>query len=241
MSNCYSGDLVSQLVSPQKLKQINHITTLASLNFKIVAEEYYVLFFEKNMNSSKEFGAFKDKFISLQGKGEVIEQIAKQEQGVAFLSKRSEIESYFKKKAAFTNDGHLFYHLVGECAVPNFLIYIVQYVSPYLSRLNTILGRLFESCIQDFWEDCPHSSESDEISKEMMLKMKAFREVKSDQGLKLEHLQTAFYLLIGGEFIALIFFLLEYSYGQLILHRLKKDEHVLKLTKRTIHFKTPKK
>ena len=244
MSNCYSGDLVSQLVSPQKTKQINDIASLASKTYKIVAEEYYVLFFEKNMNSSKEFASFKNKFFPVKGKEEVLEQIAKQEPGVAFLSKRNEIDGYFRKKVAFTKEGHRFYHLVRECAVPNFLTYIVQYGSPYLSRINIILARLFESCIQDFWDDLhpDHNYEPDEISHKMAHKMKAENEIKEGeqkQKLRLEHLQTAFYLLISGQTLALITFLMELSYRKYFLYRRKKkNNHVLRFTKRTVHFKT---
>lgn len=94
-----------------------------------------------------------------------------------------------------------------DCPLPCSIVYGLRYGSPYLPRIDYILHQLNQGGILQYWgrtEENPGSR-------------KLFVENKERKALSIMNLQEMFYVLLIGDFISTVIFIME-----LIIHKLLK-------------------
>ncbi|KAH9643046.1 hypothetical protein HF086_004614 [Spodoptera exigua] len=155
------------------------------------------------------FNVVKNRIVPFSDK-KIREVLDKREYQYAILLRKTDSQ-YVCRKASNMEDGKPLFYTIPECPVPCFIVYGLRYGSPYLSRLNYIVYRLFEGGILQYWGK----------TEEYSVDRSRFSSIQSKdrKPLSITNLQEMFYMLAIGELISAFVFILE-----IILHKLYKNK-----------------
>ncbi|GLV46787.1 Ionotropic receptor 68b [Carabus blaptoides fortunei] len=124
---------------------------------------------------------------------------------------RSEVARIFLKFVKIRRDGRPRYHIVREHPVPNAQTYVMPARHPYYEEILWIINKVHESGLYYLWR-------KDDFGWAMHAPryMKKIKDTPLTGNkyvpLSTEHLQSAFVLLLFGEALALVMFIVEFIY-----------------------------
>lgn len=202
ISNAYLAHLISNLLLRLTQPQINTLANLEKSNYTVLAIPKYAKLIESNLNYKN------DKYESLVKRLQRVtfkkfhEELSMNNVKVAYAHKRSFLKLIMEDTKRTYHDRPIF-HLMKECPVPFLTVYIVEYGSPFLNRINTIMRRVEEIGLTYHWHHYLHM--------ERKVKDKTFERNTHDGPipLRLDHMQTAFYILAFGLVLGLLTFIYE--------------------------------
>lgn len=111
------------------------------------------------------------------------------------------------RKSSNIIDGKPLFHIMYECPLQCFIVYGLDYGSPYLGRVNYLFHHLSQGGILNHW------IETDENT--LIKQQDSFLNVGGPAGLKplnMDNLREVFIVLLCGYFLSIIGLLLEYGY-----------------------------
>lgn len=117
---------------------------------------------------------------------------------------------YVSRKPANIYQGKPLFYTMPQCPLPCFIVYGLRYGSPYLPRINYILYHLIQGGILQYW------SKTEEFAVD---RNRLGGDNKDKKPLTITNLQEMFYVLLIGEFISTVVFVLE-----ILLHKLTKNK-----------------
>lgn len=148
----------------------------------------------------------KDRIVTLNDK-KIKEILEKRDYRYATLLRKTDSQ-YVSRKLANMERGRQLFFTMPDCPLPCFIVYGLRYGSPYLNRINNILHHLNQGGILQYW------SRTEEYNVDTRL---GTIENKDRKPLSITNLQEMFYVLLIGELISTLVFILE-----VLLHKLKQ-------------------
>ncbi|CAH2229774.1 jg5795 [Pararge aegeria aegeria] len=209
--NCAIDGIITSSVSyPRYKHDANTISELVKANFTFGVHNRHMKIFKKSLSGEyyneiiKRTVTFNDQNIK--------DAIDKRQFQYAILLRKSDAQ-YITRKPTNMENGRPLYHSVAECPVPCSIVYGLRYGSPYLPRLDNILGHLNQGGILEYW------SKSDEYT--LFQTHNKVLYVDNDKGqtsLNVKNLKEVFFVWFIGIFVSFIIFVIE-----LLVHALNKN------------------
>lgn len=194
----YQGNLTSNLVLRPTLAQINTMRQLEQSGFEIMTFGRYVHLLQNLFNESDTFSSLRTRIKNVSTGRDMEQYVNNHDLRYAYANKYH-INQYLSSRKKNVMNGRPVFHNMIECPVPFLVAYAVQFGSPYLLRINTIIRRTQEAGFVSYWD-----KKTEETSKG----------TKHGGGnapiaLTLDHMQSAFYIWSIGISIALIMLAIE--------------------------------
>lgn len=209
ITSAFTAKLISSLVRPKHLDDINTIDELGNSNYKIIYPDYLNETLFTFLNTDRwSFGKLQDQMMGVTAK-DFYTLVNNNRTGNAYIMSNYMAE-YMVSKHFDSANGRSYYHLMHECLVYLPKVYLVQQGSLFLGHFNDLLARFYEMGFIVHWD------------RETVLEYSADGVIQEDEQevdeseikvvIKMTHLQTAFYLLIIGLVISLTALAIELWY-----------------------------
>ncbi|XP_045769695.1 uncharacterized protein LOC123870429 [Maniola jurtina] len=147
--NCAIDGIITSSVSYPRYKQdANTISELLKANLTFGVHNRHMQIFRKSL-SGEYYNEFLKRTVTFNDKN-IKDAIENRKFKYAILLRKSDAE-YISRKPSNMENGRPIFHTVTECPVPCSTVYGLRYGSPYLPRLDNILGYLNQGGILEYW------------------------------------------------------------------------------------------
>lgn len=200
----YQGNLTSNLVLRPTLPQINTMRQLVQSDYEIMTFGRYVHLLQNLFNESEAFSSLRYR-IKTVSTGHDMELFVNNHDLRYAYANKFHINQYLSSRKKNVVNGRPVFHNMIECPVPFLVAYAVQFGSPYLLRINTIIRRAQEAGFVSYWD-----KKTEETSKGGGSKHGG----QAPIALTLDHMQSAFYIWSIGITLALVMLSVELLWTQ---------------------------
>ncbi|KAG7299166.1 hypothetical protein JYU34_017707 [Plutella xylostella] len=202
------GIITSAITYPRSKPDINTLSDLAKSNLILAVHHRHISLFEASLSPNYQdlllspMEVFSDKQFK--------DAIDNRKFQYAMLMRKSDAQ-FISRKISNMKDGRPLFHTVLECPLPCFIVYGLEYGSPYLPILNNLLHHLNQAGILNYWT----ASEESVLYQTHSQILYAAGEVQGQKALNMENLREVFYVWLIGLFISVIGLISEIGYHAL--------------------------
>lgn len=148
----FTAKLISSLVLPKGLEDINRLDELGRSSLRIIYPEYLNTTLYRYLDDDRQMlGMLRDQMQPVT-KNQFIGLMAKERHKNAYVLKNNMAEYMVRKYVDVSNGGRPFYHRITACLVYMPKVYLLQLGSPYRRYLNEMLGRFWDMGLMVQWQ-----------------------------------------------------------------------------------------
>lgn len=203
ISAAFKGNLTSNLVDRQYLPDINTIQDLALSPYPLAVLPRHTKHLQTYLDRKNQYSTMLlDKAIEIPDL-QLNYLMESNNLSYAYLQKFY-LSTFHANSRRHTKNGRPLFHVMQQCIVPFYAVYIVPYGSPYLGFINTLMRNAQEFGFINYWNRL--MSAAFRISRGRLIRR---REEDEPIVLKLSHYQAVFCFLFVGLSLSTLCFLYE--------------------------------
>lgn len=201
----FQGIIISAITYPRYRPDIDTLAELAEANLTLAIHSRHIDLFKASLSPNYEDLLLSP--IEIVGDRKIKKIIDERQFQYAVLMRKTDSQ-FISRKQANMKDGRPLYHTVLECPLPCFIVYGLEYGSPYLPRVNKIIHYLYQGGILSHWTKTEES-----LLYQKQSKIFYTGDTQEKKPLNMTNLKEVFYVWLIGLVISVIGFGLEIGYN----------------------------